>query len=174
MCVQRLRCEAGSRLVQLDSLTRRNRTLTRLFQGAMKARLLASARECGQRWDDVNAKLESITGRLKVRDPHKNYNNITSLIIIFILKQRRRRRILWMSFPVGWFASPSFSLSCSSQSGRSLRQRGRSLLSGWLTSTSVWLRWITWQETPAKSCDVSRCVSYRAKHVLQCFYFLYI
>lgn len=73
MCVQRLRCEAGSRLVQLDSLTRRNRTLTRLFQGAMKARLLASARECGQRWDDVNAKLESITGRLKVRNPHKNY-----------------------------------------------------------------------------------------------------
>uniref|UniRef100_A0A671WHR2 Uncharacterized protein n=1 Tax=Sparus aurata TaxID=8175 RepID=A0A671WHR2_SPAAU len=62
---ERLRCEAGSRLVQLDSLTRRNRTLTRLFQGAMKARLLASARECGQRWDDVNAKLESITGRLK-------------------------------------------------------------------------------------------------------------
>lgn len=73
MCVQRLRCEAGSRLVQLDSLTRRNRTLTRLFQGAMKARLLASARECGQRWDDVNTKLESITGRLKVRNPHKNY-----------------------------------------------------------------------------------------------------
>uniref|UniRef100_A0A671WJN6 Uncharacterized protein n=1 Tax=Sparus aurata TaxID=8175 RepID=A0A671WJN6_SPAAU len=63
---ERLRCEAGSRLVQLDSLTRRNRTLTRLFQGAMKARLLASARECGQRWDDVNAKLESITGRLKL------------------------------------------------------------------------------------------------------------
>ncbi|XP_036937103.1 nesprin-2 isoform X2 [Acanthopagrus latus] len=63
---ERLRCEAGSRLVQLDSLTRRNRTLTRLFQGAMKARLLVSARECGQRWDDVNAKLESITERLKL------------------------------------------------------------------------------------------------------------
>ncbi|TMS07740.1 Nesprin-2 [Larimichthys crocea] len=63
---ERLRCEAGSRLVQLDSLTRRNRMLTRLFQGAMKARLLASARECGQRWDDVNGKLETITGRLKV------------------------------------------------------------------------------------------------------------
>ncbi|KAE8294871.1 Nesprin-1 Enaptin KASH domain-containing protein 1 [Larimichthys crocea] len=40
--------------------------LTRLFQGAMKARLLASARECGQRWDDVNGKLETITGRLKL------------------------------------------------------------------------------------------------------------
>ncbi|XP_027135823.1 nesprin-2 isoform X1 [Larimichthys crocea] len=63
---ERLRCEAGSRLVQLDSLTRRNRMLTRLFQGAMKARLLASARECGQRWDDVNGKLETITGRLKL------------------------------------------------------------------------------------------------------------
>ncbi|XP_070762190.1 nesprin-2 [Enoplosus armatus] len=61
---ERLRCEAGSRLVQLDSLTRRNRTLIRLFQGAMQARLLAAARECGRRWDDVNAKLESITGQL--------------------------------------------------------------------------------------------------------------
>ncbi|XP_042269142.1 uncharacterized protein si:ch211-137a8.2 isoform X1 [Thunnus maccoyii] len=63
---ERLRCEAGSRLVQLDSLTRRNRTLTRLFQGVMKARALASTRECGARWDDVNAKLESITGQLKL------------------------------------------------------------------------------------------------------------
>ncbi|XP_035536674.1 nesprin-2 [Morone saxatilis] len=63
---ERLRCEAGGCLVQLDDLTRRNRTLTRLFQGAMQARLLASARECGRRWDDVNAKLESITGRLKL------------------------------------------------------------------------------------------------------------
>uniref|UniRef100_A0A8C9XLJ6 Uncharacterized protein n=1 Tax=Sander lucioperca TaxID=283035 RepID=A0A8C9XLJ6_SANLU len=64
---ERLRCEAGPRLVQLDGLTRRNRTLTRLFRGAMQARLLAAARQCGQRWDDVSAKLESITGRLKVR-----------------------------------------------------------------------------------------------------------
>ncbi|KAM6932479.1 nesprin-2 isoform 1-T2 [Lycodopsis pacificus] len=63
---ERLRCETTSRLVQLDGLTQRNRTLTRLFQGAMQARLLASARECGQRWDDVNTKLESITGRLKL------------------------------------------------------------------------------------------------------------
>ncbi|XP_069390971.1 nesprin-2 isoform X3 [Paralichthys olivaceus] len=62
---ERLRCEAGSQLVQLDSLTHRNRTLTRLFKGAMRARLLASARECGQRWDDVNAKLETVTARLK-------------------------------------------------------------------------------------------------------------
>ncbi|XP_028429474.1 uncharacterized protein si:ch211-137a8.2 isoform X2 [Perca flavescens] len=63
---ERLRCEAGPRLVQLDGLTRRNRTLTRLFRGAMQARLLAAARECGHRWDEVNAKLESITGRLKL------------------------------------------------------------------------------------------------------------
>ncbi|XP_045930790.1 nesprin-1 isoform X1 [Micropterus dolomieu] len=63
---ERLRCEAGSRLVQLDSLTRRNRALTRLFQGSMQARLLASTRECGQRWDNVNAKLESITRQLKL------------------------------------------------------------------------------------------------------------
>ncbi|KAF1393361.1 hypothetical protein PFLUV_G00014810 [Perca fluviatilis] len=63
---ERLRTEAGPRLVQLDGLTRRNRTLTRLFRGAMRARLLAAARECGHRWDEVNAKLESITGRLKL------------------------------------------------------------------------------------------------------------
>ncbi|GLD65695.1 nesprin-2-like protein [Lates japonicus] len=63
---ERLQCETGSRLIQLDSLTRRNQTLTRLFVGAMRARLLASARECGRRWDDVNVKLESITARLKL------------------------------------------------------------------------------------------------------------
>ncbi|XP_061828260.1 nesprin-2 [Nerophis lumbriciformis] len=62
---ERLRCEAGSRLVQLDGMTQRNRTLTLLFQGAMRARLLAAARECGQRWDDVNVQLESVTGRLQ-------------------------------------------------------------------------------------------------------------
>ncbi|XP_054649436.1 nesprin-2 isoform X2 [Dunckerocampus dactyliophorus] len=61
---ERLRCEAGTRLVQLDGLTHKNRMLTRLFKGAMRARLLVAARECGQRWDDVNVKLESITGRL--------------------------------------------------------------------------------------------------------------
>ncbi|KAL6115642.1 uncharacterized protein ACO6RY_00440 [Pungitius sinensis] len=63
---ERLRCEARSQLIQLDRMTQRNRTLTRLFQGAMQARLLASVRDCGQRWDNVNTKLESITGRLKV------------------------------------------------------------------------------------------------------------
>ncbi|XP_034723707.1 uncharacterized protein LOC117942389 [Etheostoma cragini] len=63
---ERLRCEAGPRLVQLDGLTRRNRTLTRLFRGGVQTRLLAAARRCGQRWDDVSAKLESITGRLKL------------------------------------------------------------------------------------------------------------
>ncbi|XP_070399774.1 nesprin-2 isoform X2 [Nothobranchius furzeri] len=62
---ERLRSEAGSQLIQVDSLTRRNRTLTRLFQGTMQARLLASARECGQRWDDVNAKLESTGAQLQ-------------------------------------------------------------------------------------------------------------
>ncbi|XP_068173855.1 nesprin-2 [Antennarius striatus] len=63
---ERLRAEAGSRLVQLDGLTRRNRTLTRMFQGAMQRRLLASARESGQRWDEANANLECVTGRLKL------------------------------------------------------------------------------------------------------------
>ncbi|XP_074536499.1 uncharacterized protein LOC141798445 [Halichoeres trimaculatus] len=63
---ERLRSEAGSLLARLDDLTRRNRTLTRLFHGAMQARLLASARSCGQRWDEVNAKLESLIGRRKL------------------------------------------------------------------------------------------------------------
>nr|XP_046246097.1 nesprin-2 isoform X2 [Scatophagus argus] len=63
---ERLRREARSRLVQLDSLTLQNRALTHLFQGAMRARLLASARECGRRWDDVNAKVESVAARLKL------------------------------------------------------------------------------------------------------------
>ncbi|XP_023257565.1 nesprin-2-like, partial [Seriola lalandi dorsalis] len=63
---ERLRCEAASRLVQLDGLTQRNRALTPLFLGAIQAKLLSTARECGRRWDDVNAKLESITVRLKL------------------------------------------------------------------------------------------------------------
>ncbi|XP_037533895.1 nesprin-2 [Nematolebias whitei] len=67
--VERLRCEAGSQLIQLDSLTRRNRTLTRLFQGTMQTRLLASAQGCDQRWDGVNAKLDAIAGRLQVLNP---------------------------------------------------------------------------------------------------------
>ncbi|KAL4000611.1 NLR family CARD domain-containing protein 3 [Sarotherodon galilaeus] len=54
------RREAGPRLIQLESLTRRSRTLTLLFQGTLQTRLLATAR------DDVNAKLESITGRLQL------------------------------------------------------------------------------------------------------------
>ncbi|KAK2846539.1 hypothetical protein Q5P01_009538 [Channa striata] len=61
-----LRCEARSRQIQLDGLTRGNRTLIQLFQGVMQARLLAAARECGQRWDSVNMKLESTIGNLKL------------------------------------------------------------------------------------------------------------
>lgn len=67
---QRLRREAGSLLVHLDTLTQRNRTLTALFQGVMRTRLLAAARDCGRRWDRLNVKLESISGRLKVAEPH--------------------------------------------------------------------------------------------------------
>ncbi|XP_061575907.1 nesprin-2 isoform X2 [Cololabis saira] len=63
--VQRLRGEAGNRLVQLDGLTRQNRTLTRLFQGAMMTRLLASARELGRRWDEVSAGVEAAAARLQ-------------------------------------------------------------------------------------------------------------
>uniref|UniRef100_A0A096MAX4 Nesprin-2-like n=1 Tax=Poecilia formosa TaxID=48698 RepID=A0A096MAX4_POEFO len=63
---QRLRREAGSQLIRLDGLTRRNRILPRLFQGAVQVRLLGAARECGRRWDEVDAKLETITGRLQL------------------------------------------------------------------------------------------------------------
>ncbi|XP_039474025.1 uncharacterized protein LOC120442194 [Oreochromis aureus] len=52
--------EGRPRLIQLESLTRRSRTLTRLFQDTLQTWLLATAR------DDVNAKLESITGRLQL------------------------------------------------------------------------------------------------------------
>lgn len=72
---QRLQSEAGSQLIRLEGLTRRNRTLPRLFQGAVQARLLGAVRECGRRWDKVDAKLETITGRLQVRlDPDQNQN----------------------------------------------------------------------------------------------------
>ncbi|XP_061683122.1 nesprin-2 isoform X2 [Syngnathoides biaculeatus] len=62
---ERLRCEAVSQLVCLDTLTQRNRTLTVLFQGAMRARLLDAARDCRRRWDRLNFKLESISRRLE-------------------------------------------------------------------------------------------------------------
>ncbi|XP_028275055.1 uncharacterized protein LOC114444583 isoform X2 [Parambassis ranga] len=63
---ERLRREAASQLVLLDNLTRRNRTLTRMFHSAMRARLLSSARECGRRWDDVSGGLDAITARLQL------------------------------------------------------------------------------------------------------------
>uniref|UniRef100_A0A8C5DVF6 Nesprin-2-like n=1 Tax=Gouania willdenowi TaxID=441366 RepID=A0A8C5DVF6_GOUWI len=62
---ERLRREAGARLVQLDGLTQRNRTLAQMFQGVMRARLLTVTRESGRRWDDVNVRLEAVTGRLQ-------------------------------------------------------------------------------------------------------------
>uniref|UniRef100_A0A8C5DT94 Nesprin-2-like n=1 Tax=Gouania willdenowi TaxID=441366 RepID=A0A8C5DT94_GOUWI len=68
---ERLRREAGARLVQLDGLTQRNRTLAQMFQGVMRARLLTVTRESGRRWDDVNVRLEAVTGRLQmVLSPH--------------------------------------------------------------------------------------------------------
>ncbi|CDQ62879.1 unnamed protein product [Oncorhynchus mykiss] len=65
--VESLRTQAGARLVQLDSLTLRNRTLTRLFDGAMRSRLLGMARDCGQRWDRLHGTIESVCRRLKHR-----------------------------------------------------------------------------------------------------------
>ncbi|XP_029628390.1 nesprin-2 isoform X4 [Salmo trutta] len=60
-----LKTQAGARLVQLDSLTLRNRTLTRLFDGAMRSRLVGMARDCGQRWDRLHGTIESVCRRLK-------------------------------------------------------------------------------------------------------------
>ncbi|XP_076743409.1 uncharacterized protein LOC143419797 [Maylandia zebra] len=57
---ERQRREGRPRVIQLESLTRTSRTLTQLFQGTLQTRLLASTR------DDVNAKLESITGQLQL------------------------------------------------------------------------------------------------------------
>ncbi|XP_051934122.1 nesprin-2 isoform X2 [Hippocampus zosterae] len=62
---ERLRCEAGSFLVHLDALTQRKRSLSALFRGAMRTRLIAAARDCGRRWDRLKVELESIGGRLK-------------------------------------------------------------------------------------------------------------
>ncbi|XP_034024677.1 nesprin-2 [Thalassophryne amazonica] len=64
--LERLHSEARSRLVQLDSLTHRNQALTQLFHGAIRTRLLRLTRECGQRWNDVNTRLESLTSELKI------------------------------------------------------------------------------------------------------------
>ncbi|KAL0972841.1 hypothetical protein UPYG_G00195400 [Umbra pygmaea] len=62
---ENLRAEAGARLGQLDGLTWMNRTLTRLFDGAMRCRLLGMARDCGQRWDRLSGTVESVCRRLK-------------------------------------------------------------------------------------------------------------
>nr|XP_046172180.1 nesprin-2-like [Oncorhynchus gorbuscha] len=65
--VESLRTQAGAQVVQLDSLTLRNRTLTRLFDGAMRSRLLGMATDCGQRWDRLHGTIESVCRRLKHR-----------------------------------------------------------------------------------------------------------
>ncbi|XP_057694024.1 nesprin-2 [Corythoichthys intestinalis] len=62
---QRLRCEAASRLVQLDALNQRTRTLTPLFRGVMRSRLQAAARDCRLRWERLNVQLESVGGKLE-------------------------------------------------------------------------------------------------------------
>ncbi|KAJ7990313.1 hypothetical protein DPEC_G00299010 [Dallia pectoralis] len=62
---EKLRTQAGSRLVQLDSLTRRNQTLTRLFDGTMRLRLAGMTRDCGQRWDRLSGTMERVCRRLK-------------------------------------------------------------------------------------------------------------
>ncbi|KAM6959221.1 nesprin-2 [Aplochiton taeniatus] len=58
-----LQAEAGVRLVCLDDLTQKNRTLVRLFHGTMRGRLLTLTRDCGFRWDALNARIETATHR---------------------------------------------------------------------------------------------------------------
>ncbi|XP_010892168.2 uncharacterized protein si:ch211-137a8.2 [Esox lucius] len=62
---ENLRSQAGSRLAQLDSLTQRNRALTRMFDGAMRSRLASMTRDCGQRWDRLSGTMECVCRRLR-------------------------------------------------------------------------------------------------------------
>uniref|UniRef100_A0A3P8U4R1 Uncharacterized protein n=1 Tax=Amphiprion percula TaxID=161767 RepID=A0A3P8U4R1_AMPPE len=94
---ERLQREAGSQLVQLDSLTRRNRTLTRMFDGVMRTRLLSSAGECGRRWDNVNQKLESITAGLKV---------LKTAGFLLIFRFSLKSLSLFVLNPWGWSGTP--------------------------------------------------------------------
>lgn len=56
--VERLQYEAALRLVELDGLTNQNRFLGRVFDGAVRSRLLAMTRDAGLRWDDVAMALD--------------------------------------------------------------------------------------------------------------------
>ncbi|KAL2096537.1 hypothetical protein ACEWY4_008685 [Coilia grayii] len=60
-----LQAECGARVAQLDSLTLRSRSLLRLFDGAMRARLVAMTKECSQRWERLREALECICRRLR-------------------------------------------------------------------------------------------------------------
>ncbi|CAL8354084.1 unnamed protein product [Lota lota] len=51
--VERLQYEAGLRLVDLDGLTNQSRPLVRVFDGAVRSRLLELTRDAGRRWDDL-------------------------------------------------------------------------------------------------------------------------
>ncbi|XP_073687655.1 uncharacterized protein [Garra rufa] len=62
---ENLRAEARIRLIQLDGLTQRSRTLVGLFRGAMGARLVEMTKDCGQRWDQLTNTLETVCRRLK-------------------------------------------------------------------------------------------------------------
>ncbi|XP_030634007.1 nesprin-2 [Chanos chanos] len=60
-----LQAETRSRLAQLDKLVQRSRSLVSLFKGTMRSRLVATTRDCGQRWDQLSRTVESICRRLK-------------------------------------------------------------------------------------------------------------
>ncbi|RXN07667.1 nesprin-4 isoform X1 [Labeo rohita] len=62
---ENLRAEARIRLIQLDGLTQRSRTLVGLFRGAMGARLVEMTKDSGQRWDQLSNTLETVCRRLK-------------------------------------------------------------------------------------------------------------
>ncbi|KAG7256757.1 hypothetical protein CRUP_025647 [Coryphaenoides rupestris] len=56
--IERLQYEAGLRLSELDGLTNQNRLLDRVFDGAVRSRLLAMTRGAGRRWDDLATALD--------------------------------------------------------------------------------------------------------------------
>ncbi|KAK2880935.1 hypothetical protein Q8A67_018203 [Cirrhinus molitorella] len=62
---ENLRAEARIRLIQLDGLTQRSRTLVSLFRGTMGARLVEMTKDCGQRWDQLSNTVETVCRRLK-------------------------------------------------------------------------------------------------------------
>ncbi|XP_031429756.1 uncharacterized protein si:ch211-137a8.2 isoform X2 [Clupea harengus] len=57
--------ECRVRVAQLDSLTLQSCSLLRLFDGTMRARLVAMTKDCSQRWDRLTEAVECVCRRLR-------------------------------------------------------------------------------------------------------------